>query len=193
MHEHPGESRAHHAERAPGPTWANPAASLTALLSAAPVDLCRVSAQMRTHPDLQALVVRLAGYLSFSPDTSGISIEESVVVLGTDRLRVLVYLWSLLWQQRHENKRRDPVRSRTSSPKSPKSLPGGRAVLHAEMVRLSNFLESLALDGNPAPPPQAPTVPQPAQESEFYELTNMLIRDIVSLIPLSEPGFRKRR
>jgi hypothetical protein len=173
-------------------TVPDPAALLTALLNAAPVDLCRVSEEMRTHPDLQALVVRLACCLSFSPDAAGPSIEESVVVVGTDRLRVLVYLWSLLRQRPVADNLCEPTASKSASAKSSRKNSRAQAAPQAEMTCLANFLESLGLASGTAPQHQSFGVPPRFQEAEFFELTNMLVRDIVSFIPQIEPAFRKQ-
>jgi hypothetical protein len=170
----------------------DPAALLTTLLNAAPVDLCRVSEEMRAHPDLQALVMRLACYLSFSPDTVGTTIEESVVVVGTDRLRVLVYLWSLLRQRPVADNLCDPVPSKCAPGKPSRKNSRGHAASHTEMSCLANFLESLGLASGTAPQRQSLGVPPRFQEAEFFELTDMLVRDIVSFIPQIEPAFRKQ-
>jgi hypothetical protein len=193
--QHPprGASRSSSPDPAPSdPASPDPAALLTVLLNAAPVDLCRVSEEMRAHPDLQALVMRLACYLSFSPDTVGTTIEEAVVVVGTDRLRVLVYLWSLLRQRPVADNLRDPIASKSASAKPSRKNSRGHAVSHAEMSSLANFLESLGLASAGPRQRRSPVVPSRSQEAEFFELTDMLVRDIVSFIPQIEPAFRRQ-
>jgi hypothetical protein len=187
---HPGEQPS---SRAADPASSrDPAATLTALLNAAPVDLCRVSEEIRAHLDLQALIVRLAGYLTFSPDTSGTTIEEAVVVVGTDRLRVLFYLWSMLRQHRKPGKVCGQMRLGSTPSKSSEAPPGGRTARHSEMACLANFLESLGLDSGSRLHSQPPVGPSGRQEPEFFELTDMLVHDIVSFIPLIDPAFRKQ-
>lgn len=176
----------------PDPVAPDPAALLTALLNAAPVDLCRVSEEMRAHPDLQALVMRLACYLSFSPDTVGTSIEEAVIVVGTDRLRVLVYLWSLLRQRPVADNPCNPIASKSAPAKPSRKNSRGHAASHKEMSCLANFLESLGLASGAAPQRRSPGFPPRFQEAEFFELTDMLVRDIVSFIPQIEPAFRRQ-
>jgi hypothetical protein len=186
-----------HPPRATSPSpSSDPAALLTTLLNAAPVDLCRISEEMRAHPDLQALLVKLACYLSFSPDSSGTSIEEAVVVVGTDRLRVLVYLWSLLRQRRGAtettNSRRVSIASKSQPAAARKASSSTRAALQDEIAYLADFLDSLSVD-LPAPPHRPARLSPPAtHEPEFFELTGMLVRDIISFIPLIEPAFRKQ-
>lgn len=174
------------------PAAPDPAALLTTLLNAAPVDLCRVSEEMRAHPDLQALVMRLACYLSFSPDTVGTTIEESVVVVGTDRLRVLVYLWSLLRQRPVADNLCGPIASKSTSAKPSRKNSRKHVGSHTEMSCLANFLESLGVASCGPRRRRSPLVPHHSQEAEFFELTDMLVRDIVSFIPEIEPSFRKQ-
>jgi len=186
----PAEPSPRAAGQSPSP---DPAALLITLLSAAPVDLCRVSEEMRAHPDLQALVLKLACYLSFSPDTSGTTVEESVVVVGTDRLRVLVYLWSMLRQWRAANNLCDPKQSRSGAAEPSTWFSQARSSLQNEIADLASFLESLGLDSAAPPRRQPPLTPFGPQEAESFELTDMLVRDVVSLIPLVEPAFRKQQ
>jgi hypothetical protein len=68
-------------------------ARLTRLLHAAPIDLAAICAEIRTHGELEALIMRLTGSLVLSPDEPLSTVEEAVVVLGTERLRVLIDLW----------------------------------------------------------------------------------------------------
>ena len=189
-----GQPHAEPSPRAGQSPSPDPAALLITLLSAAPVDLCRVSEEMRAHPDLQALVVKLACYLSFSPDTSGTTVEESVVVVGTDRLRVLVYLWSMLRQRRVANNPGDPREStRSGASETSGRFSQARSSLQSEIADLAKFLESLGLDSAAAPRHQPPFTPSGPPEAEFFELTDMLVRDVVSLIPLIEPAFRQQQ
>jgi hypothetical protein len=66
------------------------------LLSPAPVDLGRISDEIRSHPGLESLVMGILASLSLSPEDSVRSVEEATIVLGTDRLRVLVSIWLLV-------------------------------------------------------------------------------------------------
>lgn len=75
---------------------------LTKLLASAPVDLSGVSNEIRRHPDLESLILRpavslvpsLVPSLVSSTDEPLTTIEEAVVVLGTNRLRTLIDAWS---------------------------------------------------------------------------------------------------
>jgi HD-like signal output (HDOD) protein len=68
---------------------------LDSLFCAQPVDLKRVSEAVRARPDLEALVLRLTDSLELSPDVPIATVEEAAVVLGRDRLRVLLHTWAL--------------------------------------------------------------------------------------------------
>lgn len=69
------------------------------LLGSAPADLAKISDAIRSYPDLENLIIRTVALLPVSPSDSVWSIEEATIVLGTDRLRVLVGIW-LLTQER---------------------------------------------------------------------------------------------
>ena len=68
--------------------------SIFALLATAPADLGRISESIRQHPELAALMHRIAASLFLAPENSLDTLEQAVVVLGTGRLRVLIQLWS---------------------------------------------------------------------------------------------------
>jgi HD-like signal output (HDOD) protein len=68
---------------------------LDSLFCAQPVDLKQVSEAVRARPDLEALVLRLTDSLELSPDVPIATVEEAAVVLGRDRLRVLLHTWVL--------------------------------------------------------------------------------------------------
>lgn len=80
---------------------------LAKLLASAPVDLSGVSDEIRRYPDLESLILRptaslavsslapsLVSSLVPSTDEPLSTIEEAIVVLGTNRLRTLIDLWS---------------------------------------------------------------------------------------------------
>lgn len=69
---------------------------LNSLLSSAPVDLNRVAEVIRTDPSLSAQVMRLCNTALFNPEDRAASIEDAVIILGTDRLRTLVLTCSLV-------------------------------------------------------------------------------------------------
>jgi hypothetical protein len=149
---------------------------------------------MRAHPDLLALVVRLAAYPAFSTDALRTSIEEAVVVVGTGRLRVLVQLWSQLRRQRGANRmpERHP-RSNSSFSEGRKTPPRDRSAVQNEMAYLLNFLESLDPDSVVPHKCHAPLIPSGFEEAEFLELTDLLVRDIVSIIPTADPAPRSQQ
>lgn len=73
------------------------------LLGSAPTDLARISEEIRSHPSLEILISRILALVVFSPTDSVGSVEEAAVVLGTDRLRVLVNIWLLIQEKRTAN------------------------------------------------------------------------------------------
>jgi hypothetical protein len=73
------------------------------LLGTAPADLTRISDEIRSHPGLETLITRILALIMFSPTDSVGTVEEAAVVLGTDRLRVLVNIWLLIEEKRTAN------------------------------------------------------------------------------------------
>ena len=60
-----------------------------------PIRPKRVSEAVRVRPDLEALVLRLADSLELPPNVPIATVEEAALVLGRDRLRVLLHTWAL--------------------------------------------------------------------------------------------------
>lgn len=162
----------------------DPAASLTALLNAAPVDLCRISDEVRAHPDLKALLLRLASCLSFSPDASTMSIEDAVVVAGTDRLRVLVYLWSVLREKNRSQRVRRPARSENTL-RQPQRMPRPSTPIETEVAHLASLLRISGFDSGAAP---NRTFSSSGREFDLFDAPDIWIRDILSLFPLAQPA-----
>ncbi len=81
------------------PTSRATALQFATLLSSAPADLGRISDEIRSHPDLEILVMRLLASVAICPQVSAGSVEEATVVLGIDRLQVLVVIWLLVHEK----------------------------------------------------------------------------------------------
>jgi hypothetical protein len=71
------------------------ASDLTMLLDADAVDLRDVGDAIRVYPELQSLVLKLCEFLALSPGVRISSVEEAAIVLGKDRLRIVVHAWSV--------------------------------------------------------------------------------------------------
>ena len=69
---------------------------LNGLLSSVPVDLKRVGEVIRTDPSLSAQVVRLCNSPLLNLPEPVASIEHAVVLLGTERLRIILLTCSLI-------------------------------------------------------------------------------------------------
>jgi hypothetical protein len=165
-----------------------PAQRLTSLLGAAPVDLGHISREIRAHPDLEALVIRLSGLLVLSPEGSITSVEEAAVVLGTDRLRILIHAWSSLQNC-------DPTMKLFGNcGLNPGGTPAGEPSSQAfapwtpEMLYVASVLHCLGLDA--AAPAIAPTQAASGfglRTGQLAGLTDLLVRDFISLIPVLGP------
>lgn len=150
------------------------------LLISAPIDLSGISDEIRRHPDLESLVLRLGVSLVLSPDEPLSTVEEAVVVLGTSRLRVLIDLWSSS----------DSCTIGTFAANS--QLPSGESASLSgspEADYLSNFLRCLESDssGNgerlAAWASKIPT-------DQLHTLTDLFMRDFFSLLPVIQPNLR---
>lgn len=168
---------------------------LTSVLRAAPVDLTRMGREIRAHPDLEALVTRLAVSLALSADSQVPSIEEAAVVLGTDRLRVLIYMWSLHGGTRSAANFPGQSPSQSSDPAGgPSALPDASPAWNPETLYLESFRRWLGLD-SPCPAISAdepPCLAAGLQSEDIPGLTDMLMRDFIALIPVLAPALLKQ-
>jgi HDOD domain len=170
-----------------------PVARVTSLLDAAPVDLAHISDEIRSHPELEALALRMTASRFLLPENSDPEIEDAVVVLGTDRLRVLVYIWST--RIRNQGTANPTASGRRISIGGSLNPTGAFIATEScvETLYLECFLQWLGLD-SPAeltsrrlPPWRA----SGAGKSAFAGLRNTLMRDFIALIPLLNPSLMK--
>lgn len=146
--------------------------NINRLLDADIVDLGRVAREIRSHPDLELLVFRMAASLALLPQESSQTLEDTVFVLGTDRLRVMLYTWSLL--------QRKPTRIHSAAPAS----------WTPEALYLASFLRYLGLDSPDAAILHSEMFPfaLDPQCTEIADLRDTLMRDFLSLIPVLDPS-----
>jgi len=151
------------------------------LLISAPIDLSGISDEIRRHPDLESLVLRLGVSLVLSPDEPLSTVEEAVVVLGTSRLRVLIDLWSS-----SDSRTIGTFAANSRLPSGESASLGGSP----EADYLSNFLRCLESDssGNgerlAAWASKIPT-------DQLHTLTDLFMRDFFSLLPVIQPTVRQ--
>jgi len=90
---------ARHNDSGRGQPWEHARSAATSdlirLLAADAVDLREVGDAIRVHPELESLVLQLCDFLVLSPGVPVSSVEEAAIVLGKDRLRIVVHAWSL--------------------------------------------------------------------------------------------------
>lgn len=67
-----------------------------ALLEGGFVDLSSVCREIRSQPRFENLAIELTFALGLAARGTSLAIEESIVLLGTRRLRALTYAWFLL-------------------------------------------------------------------------------------------------
>jgi len=138
------------------------------LLDAEIVDLNRVAREIRSHPDLESLVLRTAVSLALSPAELLRTLEDAVLVLGPDRIRVLLYAWSLM-QRKLQQIHQTAWKSWTP-----------------EALYLASFLRYLGLDSPDAAILHSEmfSFALDRQRAEFADLRGALMRDFLSLMPI---------
>lgn len=149
---------------------------LNHLLNGLAIDLAHVSQEIRSQPELASLAVRMATSLGLSPSESLHRLEDAIVMLGADRLRVLLYVWSL---QRRKATQISSMEAREGwSP---------------EALYLASFLRYLGLDSRDAAILHSEmfSFALDPQRSEFAELRDMLMRDFFALLPILDPSLLK--
>jgi hypothetical protein len=165
---------------------------LTHLLNAAPVDLALISEEIRSQPKLDALVLRLTASLLLSPESLVTTLEEAAVVLGTDRLRVIAYMWSIRSEECCRSNFDAPSQTNAgvSDVNDSKSLccsPGPTP----ETLYLASFLQWLGLNApnSASSGKQAPCFASGLQRGQFAELRNAMMRDFLALDPVLNHRF----
>ncbi len=157
------------------------ASALIGLLRTEPIDLAAVSKEIRRHRDLDILVLRLGVALALSPEGSILTVEESVVVLGTNRLRILIGLWSSAEGLRDNTVNMGPNSSLSAAP-------------HTLEVRyLTNFMRYLGFDfadNKGSREHLAAWAPKNSRE-QIFVLTDLFMRDFFSLLPAIQPEIRE--
>jgi len=150
-----------------------PVQRITRLLESEPIDFARVSKEIRSHSDLESLISRMVVSLALQPVDLSLTLDEAIVVLGVDRLRILLYTWSLL--QRRTLHIHPPAAPSCWSP---------------EALYLASFLRYLGLDS-----PDAAILHREMfsfalepERAEFADLRDTLMRDFLSLIPVLDPS-----
>ena len=162
------------------PRLRGPEAGLDALLAAELVDLRQITATIRQQPGFEQLVMRLSTSLALSPDLPPTTVEEAAIVLGTDRLRVLTYAWSLLSQ-------RSPAAHESETLSIEDWTP--------EALYLASFFWWLGFDSFDSKARITREKPERfgVEEEQLVRLTEILLRDFMSLIPFVEPALWKPR
>lgn len=159
----------------------SPAKELFRLLSCDPLDLGHISDEIRAHPDFEVLVMRMAASLAVSVEGSVSSVEEAAVALDKIRLRVLVHMWASL--------RDDKARMLDVS--NAHLLNDGANA--PEALYIAAFVHLLGTDCSPKlwgrVFEQCPNPHLLADDSA--ELTTILVRDFISLIPFFGPMLEK--
>jgi hypothetical protein len=171
-----------------------PAARATALhferlLGSAPADLGRISDEIRSHPSLESLVTSFLGSLALSAEESVGSIEEATIVLGTDRLRVLVSIWLLAQEKGMADGIVAPQGTVPPSGDARGSCASPETIWTPETIYVASLMHWLGLDRLPdaATARNGACLDPRLQIERVAGLADLLIGDFVSLIPFLNP------
>lgn len=156
-------------------------ARLEMLLRADVVELGKVCDEIQSVAPLANLVIKLGGSLGFYASPSPPTVEEAVVLLGADRLRVLVNAWPFTRPDRHvESQQEISARERGTS-----------TFRAANFASCANRPELVPYES-----PESPDVVilRPSFQAEQIDgMVEMLARDFVALAPLLESAGSTRR
>lgn len=172
----------------------NPSGSrlLTDFLGATPLDLARIAEHIRSHAEIAELMTRLAGSLLLSGDSS-ITIENAAVMLGTDRLRVVACMWSIIEKYDEEGRAQKTadLTSRAAGHREASCILGTNWT--AQSLYLASFLRWLGLDSPDSELPRDPieSAGPTWQAEDFADLRNLLMRDFLALLPTLNPPVSK--
>ena len=135
---------------------------LVTLLEEDPVDLARVSGEIRSQPELAEIVRRIAAWLQFAPEGTMSSVEESAIVIGTERLRAVLHGWPALQKALHEGPGTAALASNQEiANRNPGSLD------FAGLARLLGLGDCASAAAGP----------------ETAEISAILLRDFLALVP----------
>lgn len=167
------------------------AATLSSLLALDTIELCLISDEIRLHSGLEAMVMRLSHSLLLSPDLPPTTVEGAAILLGVDRLRVLIHAWTLIEQER-AGAAED---SDSTSGLCVDDFGRQNSLSYAtpETLYLTTFLHLMGLDAStPQPYPHVSHVLLPSGDLEHVPaLTDILMRDFISLIPFLDATILK--
>jgi HDOD domain len=173
-----------------------PAARATALqferlLCSAPADLGRISDEIRSHPSLETLVTSFLGSVALSAEERVGSIEEATIVLGTERLRVLVSIWLLAQEKGTAAGIGAPQGVMLPCEGVNVSYAGRETLWTPETIYVASLMEWLGLDARPCDEgagENGSRLDPGLQIGRVAGLADLLMGDFVSLIPFLSPG-----
>lgn len=169
-----------------------PVARLANLLTEDPVDLARVSDEIRAEPALADVIRGIAAVLHLSPDSSVSSVEEATILLGVDRLRVISEAFPAFVRLHKDTLVRtvageihfEAAEGESRSPKAghraPERAETPESLYLASFVRLLR-LDDAGLEGGSCGESHWGSLG--ASPSSIAEMTEILVRDVLSFVP----------
>jgi hypothetical protein len=166
---------------------------MAALLDSDAIDLAAISDAIRREPGFAEFVLRISESLALAPGAPLGTVEEAAIVLGKNRLYVIWRAWMQMHAPRLVRTRGHAI---PISRHSHEARVGESHVSDAspEVLYLASFFRWLGFESSPekaAPQLFAACPPSLAMHraanDEIAALTELLMRDVISLIPYVEP------
>jgi hypothetical protein len=176
------------------------ASDLITLLDADAVDLRDVGDAIRLHPELESLVLKLCAFPALSPGVPVSRVEEAAIVLGKDRLRIVVRAWSANQWMGDRSREPGPEIPEVSQrgPEGSPALTGSAEGRHAaflstefpaEILDLANFFHWTRRDAvsfvNSAGDDFSHRLDLELRKTAH--LANLLVRDLLPVVSLVNP------
>jgi hypothetical protein len=192
-------SNSAHGQPSPGACSAS-VSDLITLLDADAVDLRDVGDAIRLHPELESLVLKLCAFPALSPGVPVSRVEEAAIVLGKDRLRIVVRAWSAnQWTSDRSRESAPEIpevaqRGPEGSPAPTASAEGRHAAFLStgyseEILDLANFFHWARRDAvsfaNSAGDDFSHRLDLELRNTAH--LANLLVRDLLPLVSLVNP------
>jgi hypothetical protein len=182
------------------------AADLRRLLDADAVDLRSVGDAIRIHPELESLILKLCDLLVLTSEDPASSVEEAAIVLGKERLRIVVQAWSAnRWTDKDRIEPQTENLQATPSSQSSGAVPAGVIVgrparflsseFSAEILELDNLFQSARRDVVSFLDTGGESCGRRLDRElrQAAHLTDLLVRDLLSLISLTSPAIPSPR
>jgi len=155
-------------------------ARFSRLLASDPVDLSRVANELRSQTGLEDLVVRLGASLVL-PAAPPTTLEEAVVILGTERLWILINVWS-------SPERKSPAGTGLLDGSANANIDGATWLNSVEARCIADFLRSARSTGQETGGSSSALWNSTIGPEQAATVTDLFVRDLSSRSPAVCPA-----